>query len=61
MGQAIETVNADVAVHNDLLAYMADLLSELQSLAEKEACLRLASLLAQSHEEALRQSRRTAG
>lgn len=38
------------------LEYLADLLSELQSLAEREGCARLPDLIAQSRAEAIAES-----
>lgn len=58
MAQSKEAPGIPLEARNDLLAYIADLLSELQSLAEKEACNDLALLLEQSRTEALRQCRR---
>jgi hypothetical protein len=38
------------------LEYLADLLSELQELAERESCARLPDLIAQSRAEAIAES-----
>lgn len=38
------------------LEYLADLLSELQELAERESCARLPGLIAQSRAEAIAES-----
>jgi len=40
------------------LEYLADLLSELQALAEREGCARLPKLIAQSRDEAISESLR---
>ena len=49
-----ETAGPKSTVQSDRLAYMADLLSELQTMAAEEGCETLAGLLALSHAEALR-------
>jgi hypothetical protein len=40
------------------LAYLADLLGELQRMAEREGCRRLSRMLAISHSEAVRETHR---
>ncbi len=41
---------------NDVLTYLADMLSELQDVASRQGCVTLAGLLALSHVEALHQA-----
>jgi len=45
-------------VRRDNLEYLADLLGELQQMAEREGCRTLSRLLAISHAEAQRETRR---
>ncbi len=44
----------------DHLEYLADLLSELQRMAEQEGCHKLSRMLAISHAEAVREAHRRA-
>lgn len=41
---------------NDVLTYVADMLSELQDVVSRQGCVTLAGLLALSHVEALHQA-----
>ena len=60
MGESGRSKGGSTTSHADLeqrerLAYLADMLSELQVMAEREGCETLAGLLALSHAEARRQ------
>lgn len=44
------------AERRERLEYLADLLSELQALAEREGCAKLPNLIAQSRAEAIAES-----
>ena len=54
--------DADTDLHSsdterrERLEYLADLLSELQTLAEREGCAKLPNLIAQSRAEAIAES-----
>ena len=59
--EGLPKANTDYAQSPDYerrerLEYLADLLSELQSLAEREGCAKLPNLIAQSRAEAIAES-----
>lgn len=54
--RAAELLPSPPAERREKLTYMADMLNELQTIAEKEGCETLAGLLALSQTEALRKA-----
>ena len=61
MPQTDGYVPVDRAEQRERLAYLADMLNELQTMATREGCETLAGLLALSHAEAMRKAAGIAG
>jgi len=56
MAEAQARVQTPDTERRERLEYLADLLGELKTLAEREKCVKLPDLIAQSREEAIAES-----